>query len=51
MMARSVRRNGTALSRRWKLGGEDNRRKEEKVVGSCSREGKKREWMIAGEKR
>jgi hypothetical protein len=39
MMARSVKRNGTALSRRWKLGGEDNRRKEEKVVGSCSREG------------
>jgi hypothetical protein len=35
MMARSVRRNGTALSRRWKLGGEDNRRKEEKGVGSC----------------
>jgi hypothetical protein len=29
MMARSVRRNGTALSGRWKLGGEANRRKEE----------------------
>jgi hypothetical protein len=25
MMARSMRRNGMALSRRWKLGGEDNR--------------------------
>jgi hypothetical protein len=30
MMARSVRRNRTALSGRWKLGGEANRRKEEK---------------------
>jgi hypothetical protein len=30
MMARSVRRNGTALSGRGKLGGEANRRKEKK---------------------
>jgi hypothetical protein len=30
MMARSVRRNGTALSRRWKLGGEDNRSADKK---------------------
>jgi hypothetical protein len=29
MMARSVRRNGTALSGRWKLGGKANMRKEE----------------------
>jgi hypothetical protein len=37
MMARSVRRNGTALSGRWKLGGEDNRRKEEKKAGRSSK--------------
>jgi hypothetical protein len=30
MMARSVRRNEMALSGRWKLGGEANRRKEKK---------------------
>jgi hypothetical protein len=29
MMAKSVRRNGTALSGRWKFGGEANRRKED----------------------
>jgi hypothetical protein len=29
MMARSVMKNGTARSGRWKLGGEANRRKEE----------------------
>jgi hypothetical protein len=33
MMARSVRRNGTALNRRWKLGGENNWRKEKKGSG------------------
>jgi hypothetical protein len=30
MMARSVRRNGTTLSGRWKLGGEANMRKKKK---------------------
>jgi hypothetical protein len=30
MMARSVRRNGTTLSGRWKLEGKANRRKEKK---------------------
>jgi hypothetical protein len=29
MIARSVRRNGTAQSGKWKLGGEANMRKEE----------------------
>jgi hypothetical protein len=38
MMARSVRRNGTALSRRWKLGGEDNQGKEKKGSGEKWRE-------------
>jgi hypothetical protein len=53
MMARSVRRNGTALSGRWKLGGEANRRKEEEngrqMLVKAERLGqrrtnKKRDW-------
>jgi hypothetical protein len=41
MMARLERRNGTALSRRRKLGGEDNRKQEENV-GSCCFKRKRR---------
>jgi hypothetical protein len=36
MMARSVRRNETTLSGSWKLGGEANKRKEEKKTGRSS---------------
>jgi hypothetical protein len=36
MMARSVKRNETALSARWKIGGEANMRKEEKKAGRSS---------------
>ncbi len=38
MMARSVKRNGTAPSRRWKLGGEDNRRRRTKRMKREERE-------------
>ncbi len=41
MMARSVRRNGTALSRRWKLGGEDTGMHEEKEERKEGRRGER----------